>query len=532
MSKFIERHKRKSLLAALLLMFRGRTKYLALSLVIVAFSVPFVVSGDMVSKFIDLPSVRSILKLTGLSSVLSSIYPNYSKDIIKSALEQVASESDRYSIWQKFLQGLAGNSGDYNGRGTVAMVKVGDLYEEKEGKYSNGKIKVLGKDEKSQGESADAVNFADLANMDPNQGDIGGFGGGGLGYGATINRNLIKGGGSISSKEEGILNSALNSFNYQEKTGKGKTGKIVKDKSKMGKVSGFTWKNVGVKGKGKNMDVRLSTHRKALFQMAETFTMTAAAYKMNKVYEYQASYTGSTYDGNKIDADVITTNGAPELPNTGFTGDLMNSAGAWSQLAKDCSNAQENEGKQYSYHLKQIQEIQKGMDSPPKCCDYGAVDSWNGKVEQMKYHCIQANANVAVVSAKCQSPNQQADCNGQYNPMKIKKCSKLKCWLGIILAILMIAVGAILIATEFGVAIGTGLVVAGASMFLGQLIGGTPGAICSIIGGVVAFFLTAGAASLAITTSLIITSAVTSTIAQYAGQAISKTDDGSNAINN
>ena len=551
MSKFTDRHKRKTLSALLLLLLRGKAKYVAVMLVVMAVSTPFVVSGDTLSRFLEMPGVSAFLRTVGLGSLVSSLNPNYSSDMVKSALERAAADAQNYSVWQRFLNGLAGavggagGAGDPNGTGTVGMVKAGDdFYDSKNGKGKNGKggddVKgVMNDEERNREGDPDAMNFEDMLAGGPGGYGMGadgmggmkdmGFGSGGGGgylgggsygsnYGPYMNKGYL-GGGGAGSGGSAAANHGLASTSIPDlKT------RSMKKTGQMGRMSGFSWRNMGYRTKGTNMNARINSNRRALFQAAETFTMTASAAKSNAALEHQASYVGSTYDGNAVGADLVTIPGTPTtLPDTGFVDDLMTSADDWSQLARDCADAQEVQGTNISYHEKQIDTIAQTLGNPPKCCNHGAVDRWNGKVEQMRYHCNEVNANEVILSQKCQAASQQQDCGSTYDKMRIKKCSKWKCWFGIILAVLMMIIGAILCITGFGTIIGVALLVAGAALLIGQLVGGTLGAILGAVGMLVAAIFTGGAAALAIGVAY-----WAATEAVKAGGA----DDGSNAVNN
>ncbi len=498
MSKFLERHKRKSLLAALLLIFRGRAKYIAIALVVVALSVPFAVSGDMLGRFLELPPVVSLLKSMGLGSVLSSINPNYTRDLVKSALARASEDSDKYSLWQRIFGAARGSGSD--SMGTVGMVRAGDDW----GKISRknaGPVKgVVSDEEIAKGQGADAMNFEDMLAMgEGGMGDMAFGSGGGMDYGPYMNKNYITGPGA-ASKNEGMLNASYGSANIPEPRDP-KTGKIRSAK-KMGRLSGFSWKNVGYRSKGSSMDVRISSNRRALFQASETFTMTSSAYKQNPSYETQASYVGSTYDGNEVNADVVTTEGSASLPDTGFTGGLLTSAGAWSDMAEKCAKANETESAKISQYQKEQTELAPKLKDRPKCCKHGAVDNYNNNVvEKMRELCKKINTASANLGAACQNSSpQQYDCGKTYDDMRVNKCSKWKCWLGIILGVLLIIIGALLtiFTAGIGAAIGVGLIIAGAGLIIGQIVGGMIGTILTVVAGLVAAVFTGGAALVAV----------------------------------
>ena len=97
-SKFVEKHKRKSLLAALLLIFRGRAKYVGVLLILAVLSVPFVISGETFGRIVMFQPVAAFLRTVGLGSIVSAINPKYSNDMMKAALDRAAADSAQNSF--------------------------------------------------------------------------------------------------------------------------------------------------------------------------------------------------------------------------------------------------------------------------------------------------------------------------------------------------------------------------------------------------------------------------------------------------
>ena len=94
-SKFVEKHKRKSVLAALLFIFHGRAKYVGILLVLTILSVPFVISGETLNRILELPPVAAFMKSVGLGGVISAINPKYSNDVLKAALDKAVENTRR-----------------------------------------------------------------------------------------------------------------------------------------------------------------------------------------------------------------------------------------------------------------------------------------------------------------------------------------------------------------------------------------------------------------------------------------------------
>jgi hypothetical protein len=532
-SKFIERHRRKSLLASLLLLFRGKARYVVLLVMVLGASAPFVVSQDMLYRLVTFAPVSYVLRAAGLHSVIASLNPAYSNDILQAAINRAMFESDQDSVWNSFLRGVSSTMTGGADVSSLAMLRGGaDLYRAAEGgkagKGKPGEVKgAVSDEEKARGGGADAVDFEDYLAGAGAPGDGSGFGymnrgdgsgsyGGALGAGSPfMNRTMLSGGRGAAGPADGMYGGAMS--HAASRVPVAGNPKPITGKN-MGRVSGFSWRNAGYRGQGQSLNARIN-RQGAMFRLAETFTMTGAAYRNSTASsEYQASYVGSTYDGNAVGGEQIQTDVTPPpVPDNSWTSDLMQGANELTDMAKECSRVAGEQSPVISQNTKKIDEISKTLGSPPKCCKHGAVDRWNGKVEQIKALCVDNNSRQAVIAAACQNVHEAVNCN-DYNSMKISKCSKLKCWLGIILAILMMILGAVLLFTGVGTLIGAALLAAGTLMLLGQIVGGEFGMILTALGAVAAFFVGGAAVALA---------------AGFAGYVVSKaTDDGSNAINN
>jgi hypothetical protein len=490
-NKFIERHKRKPLLALLLLLFRGRSKYIALLVIVILFSLPFVATSDMIERFFGLSPVKYMLKFLGLESVVASINPKYSTDIIKATFDRLKQETKGYSLWNK--AGLGEE--DRGERGTLAFVKVDDeIFKKKEGKNGKtGRDVDIGYSNEKEGGNKE-VDLDDI--ISGKSGDLGlslnsdlfskGFGnkfGGGLlgnsGFdgSSAFGKNTFGSYGPFIAKD--TFQGSKNNFGVDYK-GKGSIGLNALDNikgnipdvsnlslskkgkvkvSKMGSLTAYGWKNVGYTKKGAVVDVNTSGSRRALFQMGETLATTSMAYKQNPAYEYQAAYTGATYDGNSLNLNIVQTAGDSNttLPNTGYVSDVIGSAEHWVEIANKCQDAQAVHGTAISKLQDEIDKISKTMTNPPKCCKHGAVSKWNSKVSQLVEKCNQINSHSVSLANECgNSTPQTVNCQSTYGELYIKPCSKWKCWLGIIIEIVGALIG-FLIAGPVGAVIGAAI---------------------------------------------------------------------------
>lgn len=498
-SKFVEKHKRKSVLAALLFLFQGRAKYVGILLILAILSVPFVISGETLSRIIELRPVAAFLRTVGLGSVISAMNPKYSNDLLKAAMEKAANDSEQNSFWAKFLKSVNATMPPGGGPSSLAMIRGGadDIFgplELKDGKYGKygkrgaGDVDgAVNDEERQRGETGDEVNLEGLLAGAGGRGaggadgglygDLmgqnlaGNFAGGSAssGAGPYMNRTMLRNSGGAGGRASGMYNKVLGGAAAKVPL----HGASAKVRTKtMGRVSGFAWKNVGYKSKNARVDTKLGS-KKPMFQLAETAAMTSAGSKSrDSAYEYQAAYTGATYDGNDVNLDVIETDSSsPSVPDTSFIDSTISDIGGVETQAKECNKAQGTNGSQMSQESKQMDEISQTLGSPPKCCS-GGVGAWNGKLDRIIGHCQGYNVNEAQLAATCGVASNQMDCN-VYGKMKIKPCSKWKCFFAILL---MIFIGFLLFG--FLGALIVGVIAAGSVMG-----GGAFGGLGEIVGG-------------------------------------------------
>ena len=453
-SKFIEKHKRKSVLAALLFIFQGRVKYVSIFLMLMILSVPFVISSETLGRIIELPSVAAFLRTVGLGSVVSVINPKYSNDILRAAMDKAAQDSAQNSFWAKFLKSINATMPANGGPSSIAMIRGGGdvfgpavLKDDKNDRRGPGQVKGAANDEeRERGENGDAVDFKGLLAGGPGgdgsglYGDLmgqsmaGNYSNGGAGgnNGPYMDRRTMGTQGGVGGRSAGMYGNVMTKSASKVPV-PGSPKKI--NTKKMGRVSGFSWKNMGCKTNSAKMNIRLNS-KKPMFQLAETFAMTDSAFRSkDSAYEYQAAYTGTTYDGNDANLDIIQTDAAaPVIPDTSFTGDVISGAGDMQQLAKDCSDAQGTNGAQMSKDGKEMKDIGEGMGSPPSCCS-SRVGAWNGRIDRVMALCRDFNVNEAQLAAKCQNNSSPMDC-GRYAKFRINPCSWLRCFLAFLLALL------------------------------------------------------------------------------------------------
>lgn len=496
------------MLGLLFLLFGGKARYIAILLVAAGLSMPFVVTTETLGRIVAFPAVSSFLQTIGLGGLASSfLHPmsSYSGESLKALFDKAVQEGKEDSFWNKFLRGVAGSSLP-SGEDSLAMIRGGKELFNAELNVSEIKSKsrdvkgVVNEDEKSRGDNGDVVDleggllaqagkglYGEDGLLGGTDGSLGQnladrYGGGGSFSGPYMNRSMFSGSAKSMGAQhpkDGLLGKAI-SYGDSKTPLPGGAGKV--NVKQMGKVSGFSWKNVGYKLKQAQMDARISSGKRGMYQLAETFSTTAAAYK-GAAPEYQAAYTGATYDGTDVNAPLIDTEtggAGVQTPDTAFTEDMLGGSEELQELANKCAEAEGTYGANMSYHADQMSSVASTLGSPPKCCKCGAVQTWNGKIDQIKSHCEAYNTNGALLAQECQTNPDPMDCNS-YSQYKISCCSKWKCWLSIILAILLIVVGILLLPGFIGIA----LIAVGVLMLASELgiIGGALGAVGAALTG-------------------------------------------------
>ena len=477
-SEFIQKHKKKGLLALLLLLFRGRAKYFLPILLIIGASVPFIATSENFSKMIEFPPVASFLKLTGLSKAFfnAGAHGGYSAKDLKAAFAKGKTDGKTSSFWTKLFQRTRSNKSAAHS--SIAMITGTDILKgearskrqearskrqearSKKGAAAGGK----GQEALGGGNNADSKGILpDIAGLMSKNGLLGNImgdnladrsgGGGSSGYNRGspyMNKDLMAMNVGVADKNEGKYDGVL------DKTAKtiplaGDPNKVKK--RRMGKASGFSWRNAGYKKRKSNTDIKGGADKRAMFQLAETFSTTASAYEHpDSTYEYQASYVGSTYDGNDANVDIIDTGGSTAVPDSSFTSGLLSSVGQSQAEAQECMDAQAVQGANMSRDGEEIDKRIDDLGSPPDCCDHGAVAVYNSKLDGIKIVCEDFNVNAGILSEKCRGFDQKMNCV-MYESMKVDPCD---CddfggfnWLAFIFFVIVIIIIIVLVVVGF-----------------------------------------------------------------------------------
>ncbi len=331
---FVEKYKRKSLLAALLFVFQGRVKYVTILLLVVAGSLPFVFTSETFGRMLDMPPVVAVIRALHLNGIVSAmnLNPKYSSEFVKNVMDKAAADSAQSSYWNRLMGAVnsalpCGASG-CSDVSSMAMIKGGeDLYNEPAKKHpAPGEVTgVVSPEEKARGEGANTVDL---------EGILGGGAGGGSGLygdvmgqnlaeryshgdgaGPYVDRSIISNLGRVGDRQVSIYNNAM----HQTVGMIPVPGRAQKVPAAMhGRASSFSWKNVGYKTKSDTVDKKIGSKR-PMFQLAQTYSVNGAVLESrNSAYEYQAAYEGSTFDGNNINNDIIQTqadSGSPIAPS-------------------------------------------------------------------------------------------------------------------------------------------------------------------------------------------------------------------------
>lgn len=466
-SEFLERNKRKSALAALLLLLGGRGKYIALLLVAGLVSTPFIVSQERLNSVLAFPGVAAALRMAGLGGLVSEVSVN-APDMLAAAGNATAggasaSASARASFWERYLRAANAPLPPAGTTSTMAMLRGGaDLIgpavvADKPGTKPAGPDKVKGSvnaEERAKGEGADGVNLEALlagaggAGGEGVYGDLMGQNLGdrhGGGAGPYAGRAMMGGPGSIADRAEGAHNQVMK----KAAEGVPVPGSPKKLNSKMGRVSGFAWKNMGRKT-ARSGAVGKANSRKAMYHLSRAFSMGAMAFG-SSVPEYEAAYSGVTFDGNDAGADILMAGEsvAPTVPNVAFAMGLITDVSGLLDDAAACAAAGANQGEKMGAIGAEMKKIQDTMDTddPPGCCfwdtdwygnwfrsdpDADSRQSWNTKVDKLFDLCTDLNKNAHELSAACPSVSVTKDMEcDSYKDMKIE-CEWYSCLVEII----------------------------------------------------------------------------------------------------
>ncbi|MFH1619120.1 MAG: hypothetical protein ABIG11_04380 [bacterium] len=601
-SKFIEKHKRKSALAALLFFLGKRNVFVPLLVVVTLLSASvFIISpsGGVAGALLHIPGMAGLFKAIGVqwqpADYAGGGASSYSSGELKAIFDKAKAEGKADSFWTNFLKGISSELP--SGRESVGLVTGGkEVVNIKQGKLSiaTGSKSVKGiinkKDEKTGGKDGDAVDVGDMQARGTGGGWAGGGGGGllsrgsggaggGAGEGiksalgpnaptagscmfankaarAADNRgsSLAAALSSIAGKIPFIGNPAKPSNPKQWKqSSSGFKGKVSPGGASgftgTGKVSAFTWAEPSTIEETYNSAIKKSGDS-SMSQLADTFAMTgSAAISKNSPPEWKLASVGSNYDGNKMnDVPIITAIGAPpvKLPPGEEPPEVPEGPAVQKVLQEQvkkmiledsiiCKEAKETLNAAISldvYNFEQQTAELENIKKPNPCCQPW-VSRWNAKLSQLKSTCESYQAHSEELQSKCLVNFESKNCQAYppqrvtwiccCNPCLLGCCGCLVCDGGgsgkvswwdkfkkFIVPIALMVIGAVLIVTGIGALIGTGMVISGAAMLIGQLIGGTAGAAIAIGGSALGLVVGGPIAGSAILLAMMISAGINS----------------------
>lgn len=386
-SDFIEQYRKKSLLTLLLLIFRGRAKYVTMALLMAAASLPFAAGSSLFSRIFGMPPVAAAFRMMGMGSGVSETDFKNPGKFVKAAAKNPA--PDRTPP-----------CGSGCGSNTSLDMLRGEIYRQDD---RGGRTRL------PPGRIAGALNPAD-AGVKASVVDFGGIQpeGGGI-YGGATGEGL-KGGGApylsrgVFARPAGMISrgdSLYSSAMRQAGDSVPVPGRPKRaNAGTTGRVSGFGWDDADYNTRGSAAEKRPGS-KSPISQLADVFSVTNSVFESgNAESEYQAGYSGSVYDGNDINLDILV---AADDPLTGVEGGFVDNLSDMQQMQKQahaCSAAQAVNGARMSTIGKEMDDLQSGMTNPPSCAGAAA---WNQKVTRLNQLCMEFNGNQAQLAKACQS---------------------------------------------------------------------------------------------------------------------------------
>jgi hypothetical protein len=423
-SDFVEQYRKKSLLALLLLIFRGRAKYVTVALLMAAASLPFVAGSSLMSRIFGLPPVAAAFRMMGIGGSVSAPDPEDSGKFVNAAAMKLALSSYRNGALAG--SGPARPCGAGCGNGSSLAMVLGNIYGngDRGGRNRMPPGQITGALSASSAEGKTSV--VDFGNMPP---EGAGLYGGATGEGLKVRgapylgRSAFSGPAGTISRGDSLYSSAMrqasDSVPVPERPKRANSGK-------MGRVSGFGWDDTDYKTRSSAAEKRPGI-RSPISQLADVFSVTNSAFgSANAEPEYQAGYSGAAYDGNDINLDILVAADKPlKGIEDGFVGNLTDMQQMQEQVKK-CSDAQSDNGALMSSIGKEMDDMLGGMTNPPAC--NGNIDPWNANVGILHGSCIRFNTNQNKLATACQaSSGDQMDCAVYENYMdngglKVKEC--------------------------------------------------------------------------------------------------------------
>ncbi|HNW43596.1 MAG TPA: hypothetical protein PKI19_03775 [Elusimicrobiales bacterium] len=450
-SQFLERNKRKSALALLLLLFTGRGKFVAVLMVAGLVSLPFLVSEERINSIMSFPAVAAALHAVGLDAASQAPAP----DMLAAANLRAADGGAKASFWERFLRAANAPLPPAGTTSTMAMLRGGKdllgpaVIKDQPGTKAAGPNNVKGSvnaEDRARGEGADGVNLAGGPGSGGADGVYGDLMGENLGdrmggaAGPFANRAVLGGPGGAANRTNGVYNQVMN----QAAENVPAPGAPKNLKSKMGRVSGFAWKSMGRKtARSSNSGLFRSGNRGGMFQLTRTFTAANMAFRSHSP-EYAEVTGGAPYDGNTVEMDSLSVGDVivPAVPDNAFAEGLMGTLDGLLTYDTRCTEVQAAYAEKVQALAEKNEAMKDRVQDPPDCCSSDStINNWNNDAETMKQLCLKADAaQTDCDNAKCSTGynGTPIDLNcGQYDDMKLD-CGFGECFWGWVLAIVII----------------------------------------------------------------------------------------------
>ena len=505
--------KKKSLLSLLLLLLGSkRNIFVALMVVVLLASATLAVPAAML---LQIPGMAAVLSLLGVDVAALGAGGHG-----KSAKSLMAMMMDRTSVSQqadaRYGKGGINGNGSYNSNGSqsgssIDMVTGGrdlmalhDAANAKGGKGGNpgGVNGVVSDEDSKDGDGAQGVPGQDLLEgslkwQGGSGGSVGGINGSmdssGMNSKPYVGGSMDGSGGASSTDMHSYTaNAAANSTNGRVPVVNGQGY----SSARAGQYSSFAWKKLATEGAGKNYGLKSNGKKTAMSRLSETFTTTAMAYDKGISNESRSSFTGATYDGNSVNANVLTASvsdggGSTSVPSPNTTTTLLEGATGLQTAADTCVDAQSSVGTQLSAdELAWADDIRNLGSNKPSCCS-SSRNAWNKKVDTIYSLCNKINTEGQQMATACQSTHENADCQYYESNYHVNSCSWWKCFFDWLVAIVCIVLGAILLIFSGGLlaaVAGVLLIAAGALLLAGLALGSAGTGFLGAIAAVGAFF--------------------------------------------
>jgi|GEM_PF-6212561 len=450
-SEFFYKNRKKTLLGLLLLFLRSKTGIFAV-LFVALLAASLLVKTSVL---MNIPGFRTVLVAMGISEKAQaqlskesvfSIAMNKSRGqdgfltaaLFKRTQEQLpssrtsidlvtggrdeAAQNPSISVSNKSIKGIL--TPDEQRRGDGAQgVPIGDT--------SAGRV-TAGEERAAEDNGMQSIEYAFSQNPSPNVSIFGA--GGSAGGGRFVNGGGRNGRNGSSGGSSGVIGNS-------------------------GRLGSFSWKDMMVGKKAVNHSLR-GLGKTSIRRLSEAFAAAVVASSRKYAYEMTTSYSGTVYDGSQLVPVQIDFAGVGEgallNPDQKYVTQVFSTSEEAAKSAERCQNSLDGHmtnasemGKKFDAQLakfrKNPDDPDSAMKKPPKCCKAGR---WNEDVAKLVESCNAYMAEENNLSTGCGNIASQSHCS-DYAQMRVKPCGWLKCYLSVIIGVLLVIAGVLLLV--FGV---------------------------------------------------------------------------------